>query len=334
MPTSTANPLLLRRIVQVRLFALAVLLTGCGHQEDISTYPVPSHESIQTPEFLKQSAKRKPLPTRMVAAILPHGDTMWFFSLKGPPEVVEERVAEYRDLLKSVRFQGSDRLDWTLPSKWQSKPGTDTLYATLTPPDGSKLDAFVLKVPSAQLSVISIVNFCRNQLELPTLENEDLPSRTEKIESDGMTITLVDFTGRAKPKSTNAEGIEYEKPEEWTQVKPKQFILAAFQVSDGDKQVSITLSRAGGARADNVNRWRGQMGLKPLGRDEIATLLQKIEVGARAGELVELKNDNQIMLGLMLADGDSTVFVKLLGDPELAVRERGRFLEFAKSLSF
>lgn len=76
------------------------------------------------------------------------------------------------------------------------------------------------------------------------------------------------------------------------------------------------------------------MGLGPLAKGDVESALQKITIGSRTGELIELKTDGRTMLGLMLEDNDQTVFVKLDGHPDLAVRERERFEKFAKSLQF
>ena len=112
------------------------------------------------------------------------------------------------------------------------------------------------------------------------------------------------------------------------------FTIAAFEATEGKQKVTITLSRAGGSKVANVNRWRGQLGLKPMPDDEVLKSLEKISVGSRNGELVTLENDGQTMLGLMIPDGDQSVFVKLMGDAELAKKERARFDAFAKSLKF
>jgi hypothetical protein len=76
------------------------------------------------------------------------------------------------------------------------------------------------------------------------------------------------------------------------------------------------------------------MGMDQLPEDEVLKSLQKVKAGSRAAQLAELKSDSQTMLGLMIPDGGQTVFVKLVGDPELAERERPRFDAFANSLKF
>lgn len=332
-------------MMRLGMCGLALLLVGCEKHEEISTYTVPSHQSIQTPEFLAASALRKPQPKRMLAAVVPHGPNVWLFRMQGPPDLVGKRLVEFRELMKSVRFRDVDKLEWNVPKDWQEKPGDGMWHATLVLPGNPALEIAVIKAPAnPQINVLNIVNFCRRELQLQPISATELPLRTEQIEAGDMSLTMLDITGVSNPRPMRdergepdaaPEEIQYQKPAEWTQVRPKNALTsAAFQAKDGEKQVSITLSRAGGSKAANVNRWRGQLGLEPQSEQEVLGALKKIPLGSRTGTLVELNGDGQIMLGLMLDDGNQTVFVKLTGDPELAAREKTRLLEFAKSLQF
>lgn len=359
-----------RRAIYFGAIACATLLMGCEKSEQISTYTVASHESIQTPEFKAETARRRAKPARMLAAIVPQESVHWFFKLQGPPDAVAARETEFREFLKSVRFPTPQKVDWTLPATWAEKrdAGNELRYATLTLAGATPLEVSVTMLPAGDdltAALLSNINRWRNQLDLPFIAAEDLPTRTETIVSGDLKITLINIVGKAKPgaampggampgmsphldRPTNQErpsrevaqgepaesGIKYEKPAEWMQVRPKQFTLAAFEVIDGKKQVSISLSRAGGTKSMNVNRWRGQLGLGPLEEEELAKTLQKFPVGTRKGSLVELKSDTQTLVGVMIEDGDMMVFVKMMGDPKLAAQERERFEAFAKGLKF
>jgi len=233
-------------------------------------------------------------------------------------------------------------------------------------PGDPKLEATVTKLPGGSdltEALLSNINRWRNQLDLPFIEAADLPSRTETMESGDLKITFLNIVGKAKPAAAmpagmpsmagphaqparpakpataaaepeQSGGIKFEKPAAWVQVRPKTFTLSAFEVIDGKKQLSVTISRAGGSKAANVNRWRDQLGLDPVSDDEVAKSIHKITAGSRTGELVELKNDAQTLIAVMIEDGDQTVFVKMMGDSELAVKERQNFDAFAKSVKF
>lgn len=344
-------------------FCAVLLLAGCEKHEEIANYTVASHESLQTPEYREMVAKRKPAPARMLAAIIPEGGVLWFFKFQGPPDLVAEHETEFRDLLKSVQFKRKGTPTWTLPPNWKEQPGNEMRFATLVLPQ-APLEVTVTKLPAGgdlTEAILANINRWRNQLDLPFIQADDLKSRAETIERDGLTITLINIVGKARPTAampamppmanpaaakpaaakapeppaTEEPGeIKYQKPAEWTQVPPKMFTIAAFEATDGSQKVVISLSRAGGSKVANVNRWRGQLGLPPEEEGAILKSLEKVSLGKRTGELVTLQNKGQTMFALMIPNGEQTVFVKLVGDDELAAKERGRFDAFAQSLKF
>ena len=364
------------------MLATTVLLAGCDPAEKISVYTVPTHESVQTPEFLKASAAKKPKPSRMLAAIAPEGSFLWFFKLQGPPDDVASHEAQFRQLLASLRFNDAKDPEWTLPETWRAKRGNQMRFATLIVSEDPPLEVSVTRLPAGddlQQGILDNINRWRNQVDLPFIELDDLPLRTEKIEAGSLTVTYLNILGKSNPSAAmpgmppggfpaagnpatgtpaseipvsgepdapagpsrntgsappSTSDMKFDKPAEWTQVRPKQFITAAFEVAEGPKKLSITVSRAGGSKAANINRWRGQMGLEPLSDEQAAESQKKFPLGDRSAELVEIKGDSQTMLVIMIDDEQRTVFVKLMGDPELAVRERSRFEGFVRSLKF
>lgn len=353
-----------------------VLLAGCDKQEEISVYTVPSHESLQTPEFQKEAAARKSKPARMLAAIAQNGPYLWFYKLQGPPDVVADRDGEFREFLKSLRFSAEGKPEWTLPQGWREKPVDERArgirFATLVLKDEPPLELTVTMLPAGEdlaQARLDNINRWRNQLDLPFLKVEDLPARTETLKAGEISVTYLNIVGKAKPsggmgpmaggmgpmgpfaaapndpqanapkdtqpgKKSDPSAIGFDKPGEWTAVPPKQFITAAFEVTDGTKELSITVSRTGGSKVDNVNRWRDQLGVGKVSAEEISQSLQKFPVGDRTGQLVEIKSDSETLIVVMIEDGEKHVFVKLRGNPELAIRERKRFEAFAKSVKF
>src|SRR5262249_29271674 len=71
------------------LFAV-LLLAGC-QSDQIESYTVPR---VQMPQ------------TRLIAAIFPQPEKVWFFKLEGPAEHVAEHKAKFDDFLQTVRFVG------------------------------------------------------------------------------------------------------------------------------------------------------------------------------------------------------------------------------------
>src|SRR2546430_2770680 len=72
----------------------------------------------------------------------------------------------------------------------------------------------------------------------------------------------------AAPQIANAPQLKWEAPERWKEVPPSSMRYASFSApaEDGGKiDISVvTFPGDGGTDADNVNRWRRQIGLAPL----------------------------------------------------------------------
>src|SRR5262245_5195550 len=72
----------------------------------------------------------------------------------------------------------------------------------------------------------------------------------------------------APPQRTTAPQIKWKTPEGWTEVPPSSMRYASFSApaDEGGKiDISVvTFPGDGGSDADNVNRWRDQMGLAPV----------------------------------------------------------------------
>jgi hypothetical protein len=141
---------------------------------------------------------------------------------------------------------------------------------------------------------------------------------------------------RSAPTGSAASDLKFDAPSEWSPGKPNAFSLAAFKVADGDKQVEITVSTAGGDLLANVNRWRGQVKLPPIDAAGLVKAAKKIDTLGSTGDYVEIVGpeaaNRETILGVQAEAGGRTWFVKLKGDAELAQREKPRFETFVKSL--
>ena len=68
-------------------------------------------------------------------------------------------------------------------------------------------------------------------------------------------------------------------PSGWQEAAAGQFLVAKFVISGENKsQAAVNISAAGGELSDNVNRWRSQLALAPLSKEEIEKLVQPLAV--------------------------------------------------------
>jgi hypothetical protein len=80
-------------------------------------------------------------------------------------------------------------------------------------------------------------------------------------------------------------------PDGWQQLPGSQFRFATIrmpQSSDSAKPLEITVSSAGGEVLANVNRWRGQLNLKPINTDELTASSKTLDVDGHQATLVSL----------------------------------------------
>ena len=101
----------------------------------------------------------------------------------------------------------------------------------------------------------------------------------------------------------------------------------------------IALAASAGDLLANVNRWREQVHLGPVGREELERQLKEFLVDGVKGHRVELvgptnPQPRERILGVICSHGEKAWFFKMKGDSELVDRERERFESFVHSVKF
>jgi hypothetical protein len=129
----------------------------------------------------------------------------------------------------------------------------------------------------------------------------------------------------------------FTEPAEWA---PKRdlppFSVAAFEVVDGKRRATITVSSAGGDVAGNANRWRVQVGLKELPRAEMMADLQPLQVAGLDAQYVDVANPksqqpNNRILGVIVPTDGANWFIKMAGPDALVGAQKANFEAFVKS---
>ncbi|MBI1371272.1 MAG: hypothetical protein GC159_00715 [Phycisphaera sp.] len=184
------------------------LLSGCGDDE-IQAYTVP-HVAKVAPSTDAPTAAPQPVapmrpmttqatsgPQRMLGAMAPHGDGVWFFKLSGPPEAIGQVAGAFETFIKSLKFGEGGQVTWTTPAGWSEEPASGMRIATFhVDAGGSHLDLAVTKFPAiAEMqSVLANVNRWRGQMGLTPVTEAQLGDVTKTIDAGGVTVTMVDYT--------------------------------------------------------------------------------------------------------------------------------------------
>ena len=355
---------------------LTLLLAGCDSGEPVRRYtaerlPLAGKAKIPqraAPATAGPSRRPQGNPTdRMLGAIIPRADQTWFFKLQGPLTATTDVLPVFLNFMTRLSFE-NDQPGWKLPEGWeQVESPVAGRFATIRVPLESgpaELTVTALKSPASDVEeyVRMNVNRWRGQMSLPEQTPEDFAERkvTVKLE-DGSPVWLVNLEGwlgsgggrgaggargpmadrpaTAAPESPPQLPFEYTVPKGWNPTELNQFRLAAWRVAQGEQQVLITVSVAGGDLAGNLNRWRGQLQLPAAAEAELKSELETLQMGSAEGVYTRLHapataEKPQSILGVIATVRGRQWFFKMQGDSELAKAEEARFEEFVRSVRF
>jgi hypothetical protein len=329
------------------------VLGGCEANDQIEHYQAP-----------------KPPKFRMLGAIVPHGERFWFFKVSGPIDVVGECKKEVDAFFDSVTFDG-DKPKWQVPGGWRQEEGDAMRQATfLLGPQDEPLELTVTSFPKpekmgADELLLANVNRWRRQMGLGDLDKaEQLEATAPKKEINGIVRHTVDLVGpkpgktrrmpmmppmepppvpdQPPPERGEGEVPTYRVPAGWEEEPTPRGGLrfATFRVRGRDQNAQVTIVALGaqaGSLEQNVNRWRDQLGLPPVGPDQLASLVRTVSVDGRDVPLVTLpgsRPDAQGTLAATFNRDDRTWFFKMTGPTDLLAREKDNFENFVRSVRF
>ena len=142
---------------------------------------------------------------------------------------------------------------------------------------------------------------------------------------------------------TDSPTLKYKAPSGWQEVAPGEMRAASFRVAGSNgKQADVSvipLPGMAGSDLDNVNRWRGQVGLKPVSPEELTKLARPVEIDRQPGQLYDQAGENpgsgdktRILAAITRQNGTAWFF-KMTGDDALVAEQKPAFIEFLKSVS-
>jgi hypothetical protein len=317
----------------------------------------------QADEITKYRVARQEKPQqRFLGAIIPHGDKVWFVKVTGPEEAVKEQVKPFEQFVASIEFpEKGEPISWKTPEGWQRVEGKPGRFATFQiGPKDQPLELTVVPLERQGLaaSVLANVNRWRGQIGLGPVGEAELEQTIQKRKlAGGDEATLVDLTGPGRGKMALRQrpveerpgphevalarpGLEYKTPPGWKELPADNLRAAAFDVADGGQHAIVTvipLPGKAGNLLDNVNRWRGQLGLPPVDADQLKQVVQSLKVGDAAAPYVDLTGPagvggGQRILAVMLPQQGRTWFFKMIGPENLVGRQKQAFEGFVTSV--
>ena len=136
--------------------------------------------------------------------------------------------------------------------------------------------------------------------------------------------------------STNPQ-IKWQAPAGWSEVPPSSMRYATFNAGANDNKVDVsivTFPGEGGSDADNVNRWRQQIGLPPMTPAALATQIEPVKTDAGAFSMVDIAGANARTVAAWTRRDGHVWFFKATGPSAAVEKEKPNFVKFVQSVRF
>ena len=96
----------------------------------------------------------------------------------------------------AVPTAGGPALTWTAPSHWKPKPATAMRKGSFAiPGEGGEADLSITAFPGDVGGDLANLNRWRAQIQLPPIAQGEFDSAVQRIERNGLRMTIVDIAG-------------------------------------------------------------------------------------------------------------------------------------------
>lgn len=137
--------------------------------------------------------------------------------------------------------------------------------------------------------------------------------------------------------NTEQPQLKWEVPPGWTQAATSAMRYASFAVEKNGEKADIsvvTFPGDGGADAENVNRWRQQVGLPAVEASALNSMIVPVPAGEVSFSTVDMAGATaRVLAGWTRHDGRAWFF-KLTGPQTVVEQEKAKFVKFLQSVRF
>lgn len=142
----------------------------------------------------------------------------------------------------------------------------------------------------------------------------------------------------APAQSSSVPQIKWQTPEGWTEVPPSSMRYASFSApaEDGGKiDISVvTFPGDGGSDADNVNRWRGQIGLAPIDSNAVSSQVAPLKTDDTTFSTTDIASDKTRTIAAWTRRDGRVWFFKATGPNAAVEKQKPKFVKFIESVRF
>lgn len=372
---------------------MAFSLIGCKDDADIKVYNVPKMADVNAPAAPKDGGKHAhphPHPhtpaataVRMVGAIIPREDRVWFFKALAPEPLIQPKIDLIRKFISEVRFvansvgapnQPKESPQWTLPQGWKAQGSTGMRFDTIQiGGDAHPIELSVTPLGPGSGDVKANIERWAGQVGVGRVSPEQLAEFGQPMTVSGKPATFVNIPGPGSGDASMANRptqpqkrppnrpmtVAYETPEGWTELKASGMRMAAFSVTDGKSTAEVTViplpmdAAEAASPMANINRWRGQVSLKPLTQDDILKDLEASDRGEKPKyiEIIDVDKQQALLTDMTAPESASPrerilgvlhplpqvgyiYFYKMKGPADLVGANKDKFRALLKSVAY
>jgi hypothetical protein len=144
-------------------------------------------------------------------------------------------------------------------------------------------------------------------------------------------VAAPDGAPSAGGKRDSVEGVSWETPDGWSRGRQAPMRLATLTDGQADIAISASPGNVGGILA-NVNRWRQQVKLPPVGTEADARKdVREMDVNGRKVEIVDLTGSERTLVAIVPGDG-RLYFFKMTAPADVAAKRQAAFEQLVKSI--
>ncbi|MHC4991093.1 MAG: hypothetical protein ACYTGC_08950 [Planctomycetota bacterium] len=198
-------------------------------------------------------------------------------------------------------------------------------------PIGQRSTAWIL------FAILGVLPGCeRDQVSSYSVPKEPAPAAAPAAQAGQMPDTL------PPPRAVSGD-LAWDLPEGWrTSPNTSSMRFATLGAGSDETTIEIAISRLGGAAggvAANINRWRGQIGLPPLGDQELIASTESFEAQGAQVVMVDLQGPGEgpeapRMLAAIIPSAGETWFIKVTATRAALDEHRAGFVELCRSTRF
>ena len=178
---------------------------------------------------------------------------------------------------------------------------------------------------------IKVYRVSKAPLEEPAPDQNAMPANAPSPSMPGGMISGM------PARDSSAPQIKWTKPETWNEVPPSAMRYASFNAGTNENKIDVsivTFSGEGGNDADNVNRWRQQIGLPPMTPTDVATQIEPLKGEGTSFSMVDLAGATARTLAAWTRRDGHVWFFKGTGPGAAVEKEKTNFVKFVQSVRF